>query len=717
MADTDPWSHTARVLGDDDLDLVEQLRSDPAVAVIDRSSRLRQELGRLHPTPADDELTEPLRWVHYPWRNALVRMLGPRGFRRLRLDRNRLKIKQSEQERLGRLRIGVVGLSTGHPIALALAAEGLCAHLRLAEFDSLDLSNLNRVPGSLLDIGENKAIIAARRLAELDPYLDVAVYPDGLTEKNVDEFAQGLDLIVEQCDSFDMKITVRLVARSRRIPVLMETNDRGLLDVERFDLEPDRPLFHGLLGDADPAALRHLSVADKAPYLLGILGADQISPGAGAALFEVGHTVSNWPQLAGETFLGAACVAAAVRRFGLGHTLPSGRQRVDLDDALDRLTEPVPGDARALSIGAVDVVDLTTHVPTDPIEATIHAARLAPSGGNSQPWTIQSGDATVRITLARARTSTMDLDFRASLVAIGAAAFNARVAAARHGLLGPTRLVVDEPDPAVELTLAPGTDPALARQYPAMIRRMSNRGEGVREPLGPALRSELARAAADEGGRLWLIEDERGLRELADVLAESDRIRYLTPHLHREMFAELSWPGRDRLDVGIDVRTLGLAPKDMSAVMLLRRADVLDRLTPEPDLGTALGDMTRDRVRSASALAVVTVSGTSPLDYVRGGGAVERVWVTASAAGLGVYPVSPVFLFATSGDQFDRLAPQHATRLGQLQRRMGAIIGLGTNDRPALLLRLSHQPGPAIRSGRLPLSEIVVSSGKPDHRG
>ena len=68
------------------------------------------------------------------------------AFRAVRLDRNRNKITTDEQQRLGELRIGVVGLSVGHAIAYTLAAEGVCGDLRLADFDDLELSNLNRVP-------------------------------------------------------------------------------------------------------------------------------------------------------------------------------------------------------------------------------------------------------------------------------------------------------------------------------------------------------------------------------------------------------------------------------------------------------------------------------------------------------------------------------------------------------------------------------------------
>ncbi len=64
----------------------------------------------------------------------------------MRLDRNRNLITAEEQDRLGLLRIGIVGLSVGHAIAYILAQEGLCGQLRLADFDDLELSNLNRVP-------------------------------------------------------------------------------------------------------------------------------------------------------------------------------------------------------------------------------------------------------------------------------------------------------------------------------------------------------------------------------------------------------------------------------------------------------------------------------------------------------------------------------------------------------------------------------------------
>lgn len=103
-----------------------------------------------------------------------------------------------------------------------------------------------------------KTILTARDLYEIDPWLDIELYRDGLQPDDVDTFLSGLDLVIEECDDLAMKVLVRERARVLRIPVVMETNDRGMLDVERFDREPDRPVLHGLLGSTRAADLSGL---------------------------------------------------------------------------------------------------------------------------------------------------------------------------------------------------------------------------------------------------------------------------------------------------------------------------------------------------------------------------------------------------------------------------------------------------------------------------
>jgi len=735
-----------------------RLRTTPAVGIRDLRDSIRAELSRICAPPTEPEGAEADRWVYYPWRRTLVGLPGPRTFRAIRLDRNRNKLTTAEQDRLAEVTIGVVGQSVGHAIAHTLALEGSCGLLRLADFDDIELSNLNRVPGTIFDIGLNKAVVTARRIAELDPYLPVEVFTGGVDENSVDEFLRGLSIVLEECDSLDVKFVVRDGARRHRLPLLMDTSDRGLFDVERFDLEPDRPPFHGLLGATAAADLRGLSTKDKAPHVLRILGPGELSARMAASLAEIDRTVTTWPQLGGDVQLGAAIAVTAVRRIGLGLELPSGRTRVDLERELDGLIEPESTDDRSWSTaelgsdtgtsghngadfgrdavdpgsgagesgrtagrsgsvtGASGRGDGADHelddehglLPPGPPRAKVAAAaQRAPSGGNVQPWTLRLTEDELRIELAPERSSTMDVGYRGSAVAIGAAVHNARAAAAAHGLLGEHRLVADAGAPlTATLRFGAGNDPLLARDYPAALTRTTNRRTGNRAPIRESVLAALDAVARAEGARVRTVTDRAALAEAAELLGASDRIRMLTPRMHRELFSELRGPGED-LRSGIDLRSMELDAADLAKLRIASRPDVVALLRNWSG-GGSLGDSTHDQLLSGSALIAVTMpcpagrAGASLTDYARAGMAVERVWLEAGRRGLAVQPMSPVFGYAHDQEELVAISEDFADTLTSLQGRFLDLLGVPGHEIMALVLRLSYAAAASVRSRRLP---------------
>jgi molybdopterin/thiamine biosynthesis adenylyltransferase len=684
-----------------------ELQADPGIEVLDRLGDQLRALRAVRTEIPVDPDAEGARWAYYPWRRSLVRLLGPTAFRTLRLDRNRNKLTAAEQADLGQLTVGVIGLSVGHAIAHALALEGTCGHLRLADFDHLELSNLNRIPATVLDLGLNKAVIVSRRIAELDPYLEIEVIPEGLDGDTLDAFVTGLDILVEECDSLDVKALVREAARAQRVPVLMETSDRGLLDVERFDLEPDRPIFHGLLGDVDAAELKGLTTHDKVPHVLRILEPDHLSSRMAASMAEIDETLTTWPQLAGDVLLGAASIAAAVRAIGRGDPLPSGRARVDLDRVVHSVTQPpAPFEAPP-----VPTSQPSTTPPADPVLAVCEAATLAPSGGNAQPWRLEPTDRGFDIHLDEGRTSSMDVAFRGSYVAIGAATLNARIAAAAHGLRIDVLPFPDGADGSVvsriELTES-DAGPRMEDLYRLVLTRSTNRHPGDGRPIDQDAIETIQAAVQAEGARLHLLTDRDAITEYAELLAESDRLRFLTPHLHQEMMGELRWPGIDGLQDGIDVRTLELDDSDLAKLAVARRSDVMAQLAAW-DGGRALGDTSRERVPTSSAIAVVTVGDSSPASYVRGGAAVQRLWLEATGAGLSVQPVSPVSVFALDDHDFEGLVPPPRTgELKAITSGIRELLGLSDDEVVALFVRLSHAAPPSLRSERFPLGGAGV---------
>lgn len=685
-----------------DRQILANLRADAGIEHLDLSARQRAELARLLPEPDPELVDEPLRHVYYPWRRTVVQMLGPDAFRSVRLDRNRNRITAEEQRHLARQRVGVVGLSAGHSAAATIALEGLCGELRLADFDEVELTNLNRLPASVLDVGVNKAVVAARRVAEIDPYLSVQISATGLTGDNVESFVDGLDVLVEECDELGMKVLVREVAKRHGVPVVMETSDRGMLDVERFDLEPERPILHGLLDGTTSQELASLSVLEKVPHVLRLVDAAQGSARGAASLTEIGRTVSTWPQLGADVTLGGASVAAAVRRIGLGQPVSSGRTRVDLDSAVGSLESPV------LPAHLDTPQPAPSPAPADPLLAVAHAATLAPSGGNAQPWTLELTGDELRFKVDHTRRATMDVAGRASYLALGAAVFNAQVAAAAAGLLGPLSLFPDgaDSDLVASLAFGGGTDGALATLYPAVLERCTNRRIGAPGPLGDETIEQLEAAVTAEGARLDLVTERERVAEIAEILGASERIRFLTPTLHKDMIGELRWPD-DELTTGIDVRTLELSALELGLLDLARREDVMELLAGW-DAGGALGDHAKGTTMSSSAVAVVSLPDASPAAYLSGGSAVERLWIAAQGAGLAVQPVSPVFCFAVADEDYEPLGGDRwADDLRGLSKRFRDTLGLGTSTPLALVIRLSHAPAPSARSIRRPLGEVV----------
>lgn len=268
-------------------------------------------------------------FVYYPWRNTLILTLDEEDFITVRTTRNKLKITHDEQEKLRHKTIGVVGLSVGQSVALTLAMERLCGTIKIADFDTLDLSNLNRIRSSIFNINVAKTTIAAREILELDPYLNVEVFENGLSTSNMDNFLQNLDLFVEVCDSVSVKLNSRIAAKKMKIPVVMDTNDRGMIDIERFDIEPERPILHGLISNEELERVETLSPLEKIELIKKLVSFENTSERLKQSMGEIGKSISTWPQLASSVMLGAGVCADCCRRILLGEPVPSGRYYID----------------------------------------------------------------------------------------------------------------------------------------------------------------------------------------------------------------------------------------------------------------------------------------------------------------------------------------------------------------------------------------------------
>jgi tRNA threonylcarbamoyladenosine dehydratase len=278
-------------------------------------------------------------WFYFPWRRTLVRLPDEPRYQELRTARNLFLVTRQEQADYYASHVAFAGLSVGSSALNTLVLNGGAKTVSIADPDVLATVNLNRLNASVCDLGVSKVTLARRRVLELNPYAVVHSYP-GVDDANLAAFLGGsepVNALVEEMDELRLKAVVRFAARDRGIPVVMATDDgdSALLDVERFDLEPDRPLFHGTVPED---VLRNIplepSPAQRVTIASAIVGPN-ISTRTQNSMQLVGNQIPTWPQLATAAAVSGAAVTYAVRRIVTGQDMPSGRYRVCLDAALD----------------------------------------------------------------------------------------------------------------------------------------------------------------------------------------------------------------------------------------------------------------------------------------------------------------------------------------------------------------------------------------------
>lgn len=276
-------------------------------------------------------------WIYFPWNGTLLHTVSEEDYYRLRTNRNQNLITSEEQETLKNSCVGVVGLSIGSHFAISAVQSGFSNTIKLAENDTLETSNLNRIRARIEDISSEKIDIMVKQIYEINPYADPILFPSGLNQENLDLFftdKKKLSIVFEAIDDLKMKILIRLKAKALKIPVVMLTNieDRLLIDIERYDLHENLPLFNGLIEDIQKGILNdELEDKDLIKYIIGIVGQENITDRVQKSLLEINKTLVGRPQLYSTVAIGGGVAAYIIKKIILKENSFSGRKILDLN--------------------------------------------------------------------------------------------------------------------------------------------------------------------------------------------------------------------------------------------------------------------------------------------------------------------------------------------------------------------------------------------------
>jgi molybdopterin/thiamine biosynthesis adenylyltransferase len=730
-------------LSGSDVDVLDRIRQKPGIQIFNTIENQLKELVKCrnpkvkfkeNPEIYQHLIEDYLRgrsidnignWVYYPWNNTLIRLLEHAEFAEIRTNRNKYKITEAEQTALESKIIGVIGLSVGQTVAITLAMERSFGEIRLADFDELDLSNLNRVRASLTNIGVNKAILVAREIAEFDPYLKVIIYEDGITEQNIDDFFTkngNLDILVEECDGLDIKIIARQKARDLGIPVIMETNDRAMLDIERFDLEPHRPILHGLVQGLNIEKLKTLKTnEDKVPYMLDMIGIDDTSTLLRASMLEIEQSLNTWPQLASSVTFGGGIVSDTVRRTLLGENIKSGRFYFDIEHKLKEASSiPEPYvNAKSTPLSFVEMTKLANEykissgasLTTSQAEELVELAHTAPSGGNMQPWKwlVKHNQIFAFVDESQAN-SFLDYNYLGGMVAFGAAIENIILGANKLSLKGRYNFVFDDSNPLVAvIDFEPVTETNAydLNLYTQIRERGTNRMLGDLVAIEPQ-KYDLIQEAGEHipGAKLTWITDQK--EKLGSVLSSVERIRLMTDRGHTDFIEEIRWTKEEAESTrdGIDLRTIDLTETEKAGLYVSKNYNVVKQLR-DWGLGSGFETMMQKTIENTDRIGFISMPSGSRRDYFEGGRALQRAWLKATELNLGFHPISPsTFIFNRFVHHSDdeQLQP-FKEELTEIREQFKSILALDDDRGEIFLFRMFKGKDIQTRSLRRNLSK------------
>lgn len=168
--------------------------------------------------------------------------------------------------------VGAGGL--GAPALLYLAAAGV-GRIGIIEFDSVDLSNLQRqILYTTPVIGQPKALEAQKHLRALNPDIEINVYEAELTADKADELFPMYDIILDGSDNFETKFLINDAAVKHQKPWIYGA-------IQGFDGQAavfntkDAPCYRCLYPEKPQARVKNCAENGVIGAVAGLIGVTQ----------------------------------------------------------------------------------------------------------------------------------------------------------------------------------------------------------------------------------------------------------------------------------------------------------------------------------------------------------------------------------------------------------------------------------------------------------
>lgn len=180
------------------------------------------------------------------------------------------------QEKLLVARVLIIGVGgLGSPVAMYLAAAGV-GHLTLADFDTVDLSNLQRqIVHTTESIGKSKVESATQTLQALNPDVQITAITQALDAGTLKKYVAKADVVVDCCDNFATRFAVNAACVTARVPLVSGAAIRLEGQVAVFDNHHTNGPCYRCLYDEESEENMTCAANGVLSPLVGVIGSMQ----------------------------------------------------------------------------------------------------------------------------------------------------------------------------------------------------------------------------------------------------------------------------------------------------------------------------------------------------------------------------------------------------------------------------------------------------------
>lgn len=351
-----------------------------------------------------------------------------------------------------------------------------------------------------------------------------------------------------------------------------------------------------------------------------------------------------------------------------------------------------------------------------PLDDILDRARWAPSGDNRQSFRFEIVDDRHVVVHAfdTRHDCVYDLDGSASQIALGALLETMGIAASVHRIRLACHRRDDAPitAPLVDVHLI--DDPAIEPDALAgsIETRSVNRRPLSARPLTASERATLVASVGPDHEIVWR-EDAAARRRIAKLLFRSARIRLTMPEAYLVHRDAIEWGARfsdDRVPeaaVGLDPMTARLMRWVMKS---WTRVHFFNRFLAGTWIPRVQLDMLPALMCAAHFVLISRHGGKTIDDFIAGGRALQRFWLTADRLGLQLQPELTPMIFARyfrSQLRFSAL-PNMTRDAGRIAALLETEIGKPATEAAVFMGRIGAGEAAKARSLRLPIERLMM---------